>query len=62
MTYRKAWGIDITSRLTRYLSFEEKRLDVPDARLPRGRHSVEIYIEDVDSNPSSRVFTVQVDG
>jgi hypothetical protein len=62
VTYRKAWGIDITSRLTKYISWDDLTIKVPDARLPKGRHSVEIYIEDEGDNPSTRVFSVQVDG
>jgi hypothetical protein len=61
VTYRKAWGIDITSRLAKYLSWDDLTIKVPDARLPVGRHSVEIYIEDAGDNPSSRIFTVEVE-
>ncbi|MGH0038448.1 MAG: hypothetical protein ACQGVK_25720 [Myxococcota bacterium] len=60
VTYRKAWGIDITSRLRRYLSLEDLTIKVPETRFPKGRHSVEIYIEDEGDNASSRTFSVEI--
>jgi hypothetical protein len=58
VTYKKAWGIDITSRLSGYV--EENRISVPDAIFPAGKHTVQIYIEDQLENASTRLLTVIV--
>lgn len=59
LEYKKAWGIDITSRVRDYIVEDGIRVDAAD--LPGGRHSVEIFISDVEKNRSSRIFTVTVE-
>jgi hypothetical protein len=58
LEYKKAWGIDITDRVKPYITGTV--IDVAESELPRGRHTVEILIADVDENLSSRIFTVTV--
>ena len=58
ITYKRAWGIDITSRLRQYIS--DSGIRVPMAELPVGRHVIEIYLEDVDRNISRARFSVTV--
>jgi hypothetical protein len=58
VVYKKAWGIDITSRIREYIQPDSIR--VPNADFPPGKHTVKIYIEDVEKNPSSRHLTVTV--
>lgn len=58
VTYLRAWGIDLTRRFREHL--KDGRLYVPEASVPTGKHSVEIYIEDRAENPSSRVVTITV--
>ncbi|MGH0033566.1 MAG: hypothetical protein ACQGVK_00920 [Myxococcota bacterium] len=59
VTYKKAWGIDITSRLSGYV--EENRISVPDVIFPSGKHTVLIYIEDEMEKASTRHLTVRVE-
>ena len=58
LTYKKAWGIDITERVRAYIA--GTAIDVEESELPRGRHTVEIEISDVQGNESRRFFTVTV--
>jgi hypothetical protein len=58
LEYQRAWGIDITSRVRNYIEGEQIR--IAEAALPKGRHSVEISIEDTNENLSALVFTVVV--
>jgi hypothetical protein len=58
LEYKKAWGIDITDRVRAYI--RGTRIDVAESELPRGRHKVEIQIEDVEGHESRRLFTVTV--
>ncbi len=59
LEYKKAWGIDITSRVRDYI--RGTTISMKEADLPAGRHSVEIFISDVADNRSSQVFTVVVE-
>ncbi len=58
LEYKRAWGIDITDRVRDYI--HGTAIDVAESELPRGRHTVEIQIADVEENLSRRIFTVVV--
>ena len=58
LEYKKAWGIDITSRVRDYI--EGTVIDVAESELPTGRHTVEVEIADVARNLSRRIFTVTI--
>ncbi len=58
VTYLRGWGIDITDRLGPYRTDSGVYVDF--APFPAGEHSVEVYIEDMDQNPSRAIFTVLV--
>lgn len=58
LTYLKGWGFDITKHFREFLV--NGRLAFTDATMPKGRHSVEVYIEDTDGNASTRVFTIEM--
>ncbi len=59
VTYLKGWGINFTSRVKPFI--DGSRIDYPDAEVPRGRHSFEIYIEDIDANPTMQRISFRVD-
>ena len=58
LEYKKAWGIDITDRVREFIT--GAGIDVENSELPKGRHTVEIEIADIESNLSRRIFTVTV--
>ena len=58
LEYKKAWGIDITDRVLEFIT--GSGIDVAESELPRGRHTVEVQISDVEKNFSRQVFTVIV--
>jgi len=58
LEYKKAWGIDITERVREFI--KGSRIDVAESELPRGRHTVEVQISDVEKNFSRQIFTVIV--
>ena len=58
LEYKKAWGIDITERVREFI--KGSRIDVAESELPRGRHTVEVQISDVEKNFSRKIFTVTV--
>ncbi|GEM_PF-2988350 len=58
LEYKKAWGIDITDRVTDYITGTV--IDVKESELPTGRHTIEIEIADVENNLSRKIFTVIV--
>lgn len=58
VNYLKMITINITPRVKSYI--EGTKLDVPQAEFPAGDHRTEIYIEDVDGNVSTKLFTVTV--
>ncbi len=58
VVYERAWGIDITSRLRDYVG--SNGINVPAADFPSGKHTVRIYLEDLEENASSRRVTVIV--
>jgi hypothetical protein len=58
LEYKKAWGIDITDRVREFI--KGSRIDVAESELPRGRHTVEVQISDVEKNFSRQIFTVIV--
>ena len=58
LEYKKAWGIDITDRVRDFITGTV--IDVEESELPRGRHTIEIEIADVEKNLSRRIFTVIV--
>jgi hypothetical protein len=58
LEYKRAWGIDITSRVSEYVT--ESGIEIAEAELPRGKHSVEIRIEDEEQNRSSRLLSVTI--
>ncbi len=58
LEYKKAWGIDITSRVRDYIAGTV--IDVKESELPTGRHTVEVEIADVADNVSRQIFTVTI--
>ena len=57
--YVKLWDIDITSRIEEFI--DEYGISAPAVELPTGRHTVRLYIEDVEDNATSRSFSVRVE-
>jgi hypothetical protein len=58
VTYLKGFGIEITDKFIPYI--QGNRVKMEDAYMPYGgRHSVEVYLEDLDGNASRRTFTIQ---
>jgi len=58
LEYKKAWGIDITDRVSEFIT--GTKIDVKESELPAGRHTVEIEIADSAKNISRQIFTVTV--
>jgi len=58
LEYKKAWGIDITDRVSEFIT--GTKIDVKESELPTGRHTVEIEIADSAKNISRQIFTVTV--
>jgi len=58
LEYKRAWGIDITDRVREFIS--GTGINVENSELPKGRHTIEIEISDVEHNLSRRIFTVTV--
>ena len=58
LEYKRAWGIDITSRVLGHI--DGFAIRIAETVLPNGRHSVEIRIRDVERNLSAQIFTVTV--
>lgn len=58
VTYLRAWGIDITSRILPY--FDNGRIAYAGAPFPAGQHAVEFYIEDIEQNVSRTVVDIVV--
>jgi hypothetical protein len=58
LEYKVAWGIDITDKVREYI--DGTQIDLAESELPKGKHSVEIQIEDTAGHESSQVFTVTV--
>lgn len=54
VTYLKLWGIDITDRLKPYISGDV--IDVPQADIPEGDHSIRIEIKDSAGHLASEEF------
>ncbi len=53
MTYMKSPLVDLTQRVTPYLS--DSGIDVPKAILARGRHIIRLEISDVDGRLTSKL-------
>jgi len=58
LTYMKLWGIDITDRVKEYIS--GTTISVPEATMPAGKHTIEIYIEDNENNISTQQIVINV--
>lgn len=56
--YLKLFGIDITDRLRPYVAGEA--IDVPEADIPTGDHSIRVDIKDTTGRQSSQVFRFMV--
>ena len=56
--YMKFIAIDLTPRVKDYVSKEG--IDVPDAKLPSGRHTIRLSVGDVNGAVTRRIFTVEV--
>jgi hypothetical protein len=59
LEYKMAWGIDITNRVREYV--HGNVIDVAESELPKGKHTIEIQIDDSAGHRSSRLFTVTVE-
>ena len=51
-------NIDITDRIKPYVTV--KGIHIPDAPLPSGEHTILLYIEDVEGNPTDFEMTITV--
>ncbi|MHA7838741.1 MAG: hypothetical protein ACX98W_14895 [bacterium] len=58
MTYKKAWGIDITDRVRPYL--QGRWIKIPALELPAGNHAVEISIMNQREEATRMTFSVTV--
>jgi len=58
LEYLKFFTIDITSRVKPYATREG--INVPSAKLPRGKHTIRLTVGYVDGGITRRVFTVKV--
>ena len=56
--YMKFIAIDLTSRVKDYVSKEG--IDVPDAKLPSGTHTIRLSVGDANGALTRRIFTVEV--
>ena len=56
--YMKFIAIDLTSRVKDYVSKEG--IDVPDAKLPSGAHTIRMSVGDANGAVTRRIFTVEV--
>ena len=56
--YLKFFTIDITSRVRPYATKEG--IEVPEAKLPSGTHTIRVHIGDVSGAITERIFTVRV--
>ena len=54
----KLINIDITDRVKPYVTL--KGIRIPDAPLPSGEHTILLYIEDVEGNPTDFEMTIHV--
>jgi hypothetical protein len=54
VVYLKLFGIDITDRLKPYVNGQA--IDVPEADIPVGDHSIRVDIKDSNGRQSSQVF------
>ena len=59
VSYVKFVKIDVTERLAEFIQADG--IHVPEAAVPAGKHTFEIYIEDVADNPSYRRTTFRVE-
>lgn len=59
VSYVKLIKIDVTDRLKEFVTADG--IVVPEADVPAGKHTFEIYIEDVAENPSYRRTTFRVE-
>ena len=59
VTYLKFWGIDITDRVKEYLV--EDRIQVPNAKLPSGRHRIRVSISDQNGATTTQDFSLQIE-
>ena len=59
VTYLKFWGIDITGRVREYLV--EDRIQVPNAKLPSGRHRIRVAISDQNGATTVQDFSLQIE-
>lgn len=56
--YMKFIAIDLTPRLKDYVS--KDGIDVPDAKLPSGTHTIRLSVGDANGVVTRRIFTVEV--
>ena len=56
--YMKFIAIDLTQRVKDYVS--KDGIDVPDAKLPSGRHTIRMSVGDANGVVTRRIFTVEV--
>lgn len=59
VTYLKFWGIDITDRVKEYLV--EDRIQVPNAKLPSGRHRIRVSISDQKGATTIQDFSLRIE-
>ncbi|MFZ3072393.1 MAG: hypothetical protein WA162_04045 [Thermodesulfobacteriota bacterium] len=58
LEYMKFIAIDLTSRVKDYVS--KDGIDVPDAKLPSGKHTIRMSVGDANGVVTKRIFTVEV--
>ena len=59
VTYLKFWGIDITDRVKEFLVGD--RIQVPNAKLPSGRHRLRVSISDQKGTTTVQDFSLRVE-
>ncbi len=58
VTYHSFIKKNLNKKIKKYLSLNV--LDYPKAKLPKGRHKIEFYIEDIEGNITNRVMQIIV--
>jgi hypothetical protein len=58
VTYLRTPNVDLTARIKPFVQMTG--IDVPDAELPVGDHTVRVDVKDSDGRPGSASFTLQV--
>jgi len=58
VVYLKSPEVDITPRLTRFV--QPAGIDIPDAEVPSGEHSIRVEVTDSEGKTRSSIFTLKI--